>query len=177
MAFDAASIVLGILDFLRIALLFTVPVFLVSIPALLAKERLAKKFNLNWIQSALITTYLALTIILIFLYLYPYALGFFESETASETAPSILATTPQDMLVAVFLGIIKILSTALVLTVLALPFEFFAAFVLEKLKELKIHALAKNFITAFCSCLLALIIVFFVFPWAFSGIIFLIFWG
>ena len=177
MSFDAASIVFGLLDFLRIVIFVTVPVFLVSLPVLFAKERIAKKF-----QSALITTYLAVTIILIFLYLYPYALGFSQSQIAGQTAPSILATTPQDILIAVFLGIIKILTTALILTVLLLPFEFFAVFAAEKLKEAKISGkeiplLAQTFAAAFCTCLLALIIVFFIFPWTVNGIIFLIYWG
>ncbi|HLD58327.1 MAG TPA: hypothetical protein VI977_01640 [archaeon] len=182
MSFDAASIVFGLLDFLRIVIFVTVPVFLVSLPVLFAKERIAKKFSLNWFQSALITTYLAVTIILIFLYLYPYALGFSQSQIAGQTAPSILATTPQDILIAVFLGIIKILTTALILTVLLLPFEFFAVFAAEKLKEAKISGkeiplLAQTFAAAFCTCLLALIIVFFIFPWTVNGIIFLIYWG
>ncbi len=177
MAFDVLSVALGIMDLLRIALIISIPLFLASIPALLFKNWLAKKFSLSWIQSALITTYLAVTIILIFLYLFPYYLGFSESILAKQIPPSMLAITPADIAVAIFLTILKILVNALILTIILLPLEFFAEFASDKLKEKKFPQLAKNFVIAYCTGLLATIIILFVFPWIISGIVFLLYWG
>jgi hypothetical protein len=177
MALAFLPIVLGIIDLLRIALIISIPLFLAAIPALFLKNKLAKKFSLNWIQSALITTYLAVTIILIFLYLVPYYLGFLESILAKQTPPAILALTPLDLAAAVLLTIIKIVISAIILTIIVFPLEFFAEFVSDKLKEKKIPRLAKNFVIAYCTSLLVTIIILFVFPWILNGIIFLIYWG
>ncbi|MDD5163658.1 MAG: hypothetical protein PHD95_05635 [Candidatus ainarchaeum sp.] len=177
MALDVLSIALGIIDLLRIALIIAIPLFLVSIPALFFKNWLVKKFSLNWIQSALIATYLAVTIILIFLYVFPYYLGFSESILAKQIPPGMLAITPADIAVAIFLTILKILVNALILTIIVLPLEFFAEFASDKLKEKKFPQLAKNFVIAYCTGLLVTIIILFVFPWIINGIVFLLYWG
>ncbi|MDD5148821.1 MAG: hypothetical protein PHH08_05150 [Candidatus ainarchaeum sp.] len=177
MALDPLSIASGIIDLLRIALILAVPLFLASIPVFFFKNRVSKKFSLNWIQSAVLTTYVAVTIILIFLYLWPYCLGFAESIVAHQTPPSMLAMTPADLALAVIFTILKILSSALVLTILLLPLEFFAEFVSDRLKEKKLPAPAKTFIGAYCTSLLVTIIILFVFPWIANGVIYLIYWG
>ena len=176
MALDPVSILFGIIDFARITVIIAIPVFIIALLALEARKALEKKFSLSWIQGAIVTTYLAVTIILIFLYLVPYYLAWQESEIAKQTAPSILALTTADIATAIIFAAAKILASAVVLTILLLPLEFFAAFVSDKLKEKKIPGIGKTFIAAYCSCALAAIIAF-AFPWIIVGIFYMIYWG
>ena len=177
MALEPISILFGILDILRIALIFSIPLFIAAIPSLALKNLLAKKYNLNWIQSALLATYLALTAILIFLYLLPYYFGFIASEIAKQTAPVLLELSLLDMVSAVFFTIIRLLGTGLLLTILVLPLEFLAEYFSDLLKEKKIPGLLQKFIVSYCISLVVTIIILFVFPWIWTGIIYLIYWG
>lgn len=177
MALDPVSIALGILELFRIAIIITIPVFLIAIAALFLRKTLSERFKLNWVKGTLLANYIVIAIIIAIAYILPYSLGFAESGLAKIEMPSVLAITPAEILLVTVLSIIKILISTLIITVLVLPLEFFGSFMLEKLKERQLPELAKLFITAFATCLLATIIILFVFPWIINGIIFLVYWG
>ena len=177
MALDLATVIFDIILLLRIALFIGIPVFIIALICIPLKERLVKRFKLSWIQGTAITTYLAVTVILIFLYLLPWYFAYSESLVAGQTAPGILALTPGDLIIAGLLTILKIIMTALIFTVLLLPLEFFATFLLEKLEEKKFPKPAKIFAAVYCTCLLAAIIVLFAFPWIINGLVYLVYWG
>lgn len=177
MSLDPLSIISGIIDLLIIALKISIPAFLIGLIVVFFKNWLAKKYGLSWIQSAVVATYLAVTIILFFLYLFPYYLGFLASDLAKQAAPSMLSLTVWDIAAAVFFTIIKILGSALILTIMLLPLEFLAEFFSSKLKEKKIPELAKKFAVAYFTSLVVTIIILFIFPWMLTGIIYMIYWG
>lgn len=177
MALDAFSILFGIIDLLFIALKLAIPVFLVSLAALWLKKKLSERYSLSWIKSALITTYLVIFVLLVILHLYTWFSGYFESSVAMQEVPGIFAITPAEILTGILFMAIKIFLTAIILTILLLPLEFFAEFVSEKIKEKKMPSLLQTFIASYCTCLLTAIIVLFVFPWIIPGVFFLIYWG
>ncbi|MBN1940862.1 MAG: hypothetical protein JW772_01635 [Candidatus Diapherotrites archaeon] len=177
MAIDPIVTVLNIADLLVLTLMIAIPVFIVALVALFLRERISKKFEMSWIKSTLITTYVFVLLISALAYVSPYYSAFSESEIASQEQPVVLATTPADVAVAFFLTVLRILVVALLFTLLLLPLQFFATFLMDKLAEKKFPKPAKVFAATYFTCLLALIIMFFVFPWIIPGLMFLFFWG
>ena len=120
---------------LRLGIITAIPCF----PAVLIGERLhnkiSKRFSLSWIKATLLSTYLIVTLLIIFLYLVPLYYGWIESPLTGEALPPELQPGLFDLASLFLLSAVKILLAALVYTILLLPFMFFATYVLEKLKD------------------------------------------
>ena len=111
-------------------------------------------------------------------YLIPYALGYFASPFVGMPLPEFMQLTLVDYAMMVILTIVKNVITAFIFAVLLMPLLFFAAFVDEKFKEkTKLPELANLFIAIFITAFAAWIIILFIFPWIYTAIFELLWWG
>jgi len=139
---------------------------------------LKDKFGMSWISAAASTIFLVLLPIVFIAYLGPYAAGYFGSELAGLPAPEFMQPTLIDYAMAILLTIVKNLITVFVFTVLVLPLIFIASFFEEKLEErFKLPKIANIFVSSFATSLIVWILVFFFFPWVYTGVLELIWWG
>jgi hypothetical protein len=172
------DILLGIGELLRLALLTSIPCFAIVLAAEQLHRRLSLRFKFSWAQATLVSTYLAVTLLIIFLYFIPSYLGWLESPLTGQPVPPELQATAADIAALLVFTAVKILASALAYTILLLPFIFFATYVVEKLKETgKLPVPANKFIAVFASALLAWIILLFIFPFAWGGLLYLLFWS
>ncbi len=173
-----AGFVLGLIDLIRLSLIVAIPVFLVVLVGQVLGKKVEKKFEQSWIVSAFITTFIVLLPIVFFAYLIPYAMGYFASPFVGMPLPEFMQLTVVDYAMMVILTIIKNVITAFIFAVLLMPLLFFASFVEEKLKKkTKLPPLANLFIAVFTTAFAAWIIILFIFPWIYTGIFELLWWG
>ena len=169
----------ALIDLLRMALIAAIPAFVLTLfGQLLFKKIRGKKKKTSWIAAAFAASYIIMFAVVLLLYLFPFYLGFIESDLAKQIAPPEMQLTIIDYGMAFFSTILKNALSAAVLTILLLPLLFFASFVSEKIEEKKkLPAPANTFIAVYCTALLAWVIILFIFPWVLSGIIYLLFWS
>jgi len=172
-----ADLASAVLDLLRMALIAAIPAFLLALIGARLHKMLAKKFRLEWIQSVFAATFIILLPIIFLLYLVPYWLAFMETPSMG-AAPGFAATGIVEYGLAFFLTIAKNIITAFVFALLLLPLVFLAAFISEILeKRVKLKGLPNSFAAVYLTALIAWMVVFFVFPWIYSGVIYMLFWG
>ncbi len=175
----AFEVLLAIIELLRLSIITVIPCFVIALGAEQLHSRISKRFSLSWAKSALISTYLAVTLLIIFLYSIPGYLGWAESPLTGKPIPAELQPTALDIAALLLFAIVKILLTALIYSILLLPFIFFATYVLEKLREREkpFPQLVNKFIAVFAAVLLAWIILLFVFPFSAGGLLYLLYWS
>ncbi len=173
-----AGLVFGLIDLIRLSLIVAIPVFLVVLVGQKLGKRIQATFEQSWIVSAFVTTFIVLFPIVFLAYLIPYALGYFASPFAGMPLPEFMQLTLVDYAMMVILTIVKNVITAFIFAVLLMPLIFFASFVEEKFKEkTKLPELANLFIAIFITAFAAWIIILFIFPWIYTGIFELLWWG
>ena len=172
-----ADLAAAVLDLLRMALMAAIPAFLLALAGARLHKMLAKKFRLEWIQSVFASTFIILLPIVFTLYLAPYYLALIETPPVG-AAPGFAATSMVEYGLAFFLTIAKNIITAFVFALLLLPLIFLGAFISEILeKRTKLKGLPNNFAAVYLTALIAWMVVFFVFPWIYPGLLYLLFWG
>ncbi|MAG22337.1 MAG: hypothetical protein CL943_03490 [Candidatus Diapherotrites archaeon] len=175
----AIEVLLAIIELLRLGLVTAIPTFVVVLVAEPVYRAITKRFSLSWAKASLITAYLAVTLLIMVLYIVPLFLGWSESQLTGTPAPAILQTTIVDIATVAVISLLKILITAAIYTVMVLPLLLVSTYVLEKLKarEKPLPSIANKFIAVFATSVLAWIILLFVFPFAWGGLFYLLYWS
>ncbi len=172
------SLLFDAVDLLRMALVVAVPGFVLTLVGQWLFKKMRKRFGLNWVQAAFVSTFIITLAIVFLLYLFPYYLAVIETKPIADLPIAEVQVTFVDHGIAFFSTIVKNLLTGLVFTILLLPLIFFGSFVSEKIDEKKkLHPLANTFAAVYCTALLIWIIILFVFPWALSGLVYLLYWS
>lgn len=173
-----AGFALAVIDLLRLSLIVTIPAFLIVLVAQRLNALVKKRFRLSWIATAFITAFIVLLPIVFIAYLAPYLAGYNSSPFAGMPTPDFLQLTAIDYAMAVISTIAKNVMTVFVFTVLLMPLLFLASFAEEKLREkLKIPVLANTFLAILVTAIISWIIILFIFPWIYTGIFELLWWG
>jgi len=173
-----AGFALAVLDLLRLSIIAAIPAFLIVLAAQRLNALIKKHFRLSWIVTAFITTFIVLLPIVFIAYLAPYLAGYNSSPFVGMPTPDFLQLTAIDYAMAVISTIAKNAITAFVFAVLLMPLLFLASYAEEKLREkLKIPRLANTFLAILITAVISWIIMLFIFPWIYTGIFELLWWG
>ena len=174
------NIFFSLVELLRMALITSIPCFVLAIVGERIHLWLSKRFSLSWAKSVLLSTYLIVTLLIMVLYLVPLYLGFAESPVSGPLTAPELQMTIVDYGMLALLSAVKILVSGAIFSILILPLLFFSSYALEKSRgifEKKIPESAHKFVAVYATCVLAWIVLLFVFPWAIGGFVYLIYFG
>ena|SRR3989344_559703 len=177
MANPAELLLFTIIDLLRGALVLSIPVFLLVFAGKWLREKIAEKTKWSWLISALASTYCLMWALLLLLYFFPYIAALGESNVGE--VPSIFATTAGSLIESYVFGLVKVTISALVVSLLLMPFELIGAFIYEWVnKKLPTQKPPVNlFITSYLVSLVSAAIVLFIIPEAVTGLLFYIYFG
>ncbi len=171
-----ADTLFALVDLLRIALFTAVPAFALTLAGQALFKRIRKKFKLSWIQAALLASFALILPVISVLYIAPYYMAYAGS--AGQTMPEFFQPTAVDYIASFLFNVAKVLASAGVYTVLAMPLLFIAAFISEKLQQrFSLKGNANTFAAVYCTAFIAWLVVFFVFPWILNGLFYLLYWG
>src|SRR3989344_3795665 len=123
----------SLFDLLRGAVIVAIPVFLLVLAGKYFRAKLAKKTKWKWATSAFATTFGLFFAILLILYFYPAITGFSESNLGK--VPSVFAPSAASIFFSYLYGIFKVIITALVVSILLMPFEFMGVFIFEYISK------------------------------------------
>lgn len=169
------ELLLSMLAFLRGVFIYSIPVFLFTMVAAIARRMTARRFKLSWIASTAIATFFMMLSLTTALYLSPIIQAFQEP---SYTLPPELEPTLSEKAYFVALQTIRLLAVSVVLSLLLLPLELLGSFVFDALsKKTGWPFVVRVYAGVFATTLLAAYFAFFVFPFALAGIIYMIFYG
>lgn len=164
----------SIVDLLRGSFFLAIISFVFVFVASFFHAWITKKLNLSWLKATLITSYLAIFILIMVLYFLPVFSAFQQSDQG--IIPSFFVMTPMDWLSFAAGIILRNAAVSLFLVFLLLPLEFFASFVFDSLKEkTKLSHWIKVFLSVFAACLVAAIILLFLLDWVVTGLVYLVF--
>lgn len=167
-----------LIELFRLSLITSIPSFIIALGTEQLHKRLSKRFSLSWAKSALISTYLTVTLLIMVLYSLPLYIGWAESPLTGQSMPPELQPVALDYLMFAVFFVLKIITTGLIFSILLLPLIFFSVYALEKAREKeKLPELANKFVAVFATNVLAWLVLLFVFPWVFGGLLYLLFWG
>jgi hypothetical protein len=174
------NILFGLVELLRMALITSIPCFVLAIVGERVHHWFSKRFSLSWAKSVLISTYLIVTLLIMVLYVVPLYLGFAESSLSGQPVLEELQFTFIDYGMLALLSLVKIVVSSAILSILLLPLLFFASYALEKSREIfedKIPEIGHKFVAVYATCVLAWLVLLFVFPWAIGGFVYLLYFG
>ena len=155
----------SIAELLWLSVILSIPMFFGAIAIKFINAKLSQKFDMGFARASFISTYLLVLLLIIVLYFYPLYLGFSESPLTQSPKPPFFEITAMDFIVAIPTFIFKFLLNALVFTILILPVEFIAVFVIDYAKKRQgIPKPAAVFSGAFIAAIATVLIILFVFP-------------
>ncbi len=168
----------AIITLLRLSLIVSIPAFVVVLAGERIHKYLSERFSLSWAKSTLISTYIILSLLIMVLYSIPLYLGWAESPLTGQQAPASLQPILLDFVLGIVFFAAKIMLNALILTIFALPLQFFGVYILETIAEKqKLPPITNKFLAVFATALLVWIIILFLFPWIWGGLFYLLFWS
>ncbi len=166
----------SMVELLRLSLLLGIPMFFCAIIIAFLARKFSERFGMGFARASFFSTYLVVLALIIVLYFYPFYLGFMESNVVKQPKPPFLALTALDFIAALPAFAFKFLLDALLFTLLALPIEFAALYVFDLLKSKyaiqKTTALAAS---VFAAAIITVLIALFVFPFAITGLVYLLY--
>jgi hypothetical protein len=155
------------------------------------EARLEKKFKLSWLKASWLSTFIAMFILLIFIYLLPFlqVLDFAKNDslpaeikTQFDEVNGVFVEQPTgsipalDALISAVITIARLLLVAAVLALILLPLEFIGSAVFSRLERKKSANIPAFYIASFAGLLIAMIVIM-VFSWIPAGIIYFIYFS
>lgn len=177
MALDVVSNAFqSLLSLLWVSVLYAIPVFII---VFLIGKRLFRFFhethNRSWLQSALLSTYLIVFVVLIIAFFLPvWEAG--QSPFLAQLPPDI-APTLFDQIGQFVFGIIRIALVSVLFSILLLPLILLGAFVFDWL-ETRIPTVAlRLFLSSWAVLFIVLAVILFWLPWVIPSLLYLLFWA
>ncbi len=165
----------SVVDLLRGSFLLSIPAFVLVFLASFFHAWLSKKYGFSWLKATMITSYLAIFILIMLLYFTPVISGYGESDQG--IVPSIFQTTALESAIFFFLLVLRNAVIALLFAFFVLPLEFLSSSVFDYLNEkAKLGKWINIFVAVFAACLATAIITLFLLPWIVPGLIYLVFY-
>ena len=166
----------SVFDLLKTSLFVSVPVFFIAVLAGMLHSKLSKKLEMSWVKVSFISTYLTVTLLIFFLYYAPLWLvpPDFKGVVPMEFQPS-----PQALLLSFASTVLALLLKALVIALLVIPLELFAALVfswIDKRYE-KLHTAVKIFAAVYATVAMVLAFILFIAPWLPLALVYFLYGG
>lgn len=167
--------IFSLIDLLRGSFFLAIIAFVLVFFASFLHNWLSKKHGFSWLKATMLTSYLAIFILIILLYSLPVISGFEASDQG--IVPSFFQMAPLDWLLFIAMIVLRNALIALLFTFFILPLEFLASMVFDCLNEkFKLNRWVNIFIAVFAACLATAIICLFLLPWIVPGLIYLTFY-
>lgn len=189
-----ADIVLSLLEiagFLLRALLFAAPLTVAVVVFSKLCKRLEKKFRLSWVKAALLSTFAAMALLMVLVYVLPYlgVLGFAKNDTISqslgewwydENGTLVSGASPDNPLLgALYASLVTVLRLAFVSAVLALiilPLEIVCSMLFSRLAKKKSANIVAFYVSTLAGLLIASAAIL-LFPWIPAGLMYFVFFA
>ncbi len=166
--------IFSLIDLLRGSFFLAIIAFVLVFFASFLHDWLSKKYKFSWLKATMLTSYLAIFILIILLYSAPVISGFNESNQG--VVPDFFKMSPVDWLSFIAMVILRNAVIALLFTFFILPLEFLGSMVFDYLKErFKANKWVNVFVAVFAACLATAITCLFLLPWVVPGLIYLTF--
>jgi len=170
------SLLFSLLDFLKGAFIFSIPVFFVTFFGVFLFRFFSKKYSLSWIKASFLSTYITVLLLVFFLYLFPFISALLEINYG--VVPEQYGTSAAEW---IFLGaytLLRLVLVAIVLALFVLLLEFAGLFVFEALRKRfpTFSYPASAFVGVFFSTAIASAVILW-FPWILSGLIYLMYFA
>ncbi len=167
--------IFSLIDLLRGSFFLAIIAFVIVFFASFLHDWLSKKYEFSWLKATMLTSYLAIFMLIILLYSAPVISGFGESDQG--VVPAFFQMSPVDWLSFIAMVILRNALIALMFTFFILPIEFLGSMVFDYLKEkFKANNWVNVFIAVFAACFATAIICLFLLPWIVPGLIYLTFY-
>ncbi len=170
------QLALSAFDFLKGVLFFSIPVFFFVLIALIARRLISKRFNLSWLKSTAIVTFVMLLCLVCAVYAFPLIEAF--SVPDYENIPPEFQEPLADQVLFFFSEILRLVLASAIISLLLFPLILAGSFVFDWISgKTKLPFVIRLFGAVFVSTAIASYFLFFVFPFALPGILFMIFFG
>ena len=190
---DLLQSLLGIVALLVFLLILAVPGTIAVIAFSRLKGRIAKKFKLSWIKASFISTFIAMFLLVLVLYLIPFlqVLSFTQNDflpagmqtqiIEAENSEELIEQPFQanyflDLIIFSVITILRLLFVALVLSLLLLPLELIGSAIFSKLARKKSANILAFYASTFTAMVVAVIVVF-AFPWIPAGLLYFLYFA
>ncbi|MFA6269529.1 MAG: hypothetical protein WCW13_06365 [archaeon] len=174
---DLAIIVASVVSFLKLLILVSVVGFVLYKIFSPLREKLAEKYSLSWIKSALLLNFVSIFVLILIVYLYFMIVGVLSAPAMDPALDNTLI----DYAVLIISAIPRVLIASLILSLLLLVFELIASFFMvkkEARRSKKTQSLLVNQIVGVVvSCAIFLLLLLFIFDWVPLGLFIYIFYG
>jgi len=188
---DIALSFLEIGGFLVRALLLAIPLMVAVIAFSRLGKHFGKKFGLSWIKSSLLSTFVAMLVLMVFVYAMPYigVLGFAKNDTLPsslgewwyESNGTLVAGGSPDnsLLGAIYffgLTVLRIAFVSAVLALILLPLELLCSMIFSRLAKKKGLNIIPFYASTFAGLLIAAFVIL-AFPWITAGLMYFVFFA
>ncbi len=166
----------SVLDLLRAAALTTLPAFVLALAINALRKALVHRYQWTWMKSAFVATFLVFAVLVNLVY-WPDWLSTVGQAAYGQLPPEIQPTAASNALGYAF-NEARLLFVALLLTLLAFPVELVTLYFKEHAERRHgVKGLLAALAGVFMASFLAWAAILFLFPWAVSGVLYLIFFG
>lgn len=169
-------LIFSLLDLLKGTIVWSIPTFFLVLIITFVRRKVAEKYKLNWVKSAIASTFIVLFTLILILYFSPIVLSLGQEtigEIPAEGRPALL-----EILGSLILFVLRLFLVAVVISLILLPFEFVAVYLFEKVSRTwRLNYYINLYIVSFLVTLIAAIILLFIFPWSLAGMLYLLFFG
>ncbi|MBU0662602.1 MAG: hypothetical protein ABH854_04125 [Candidatus Diapherotrites archaeon] len=171
------DILLSVISLLWGSILVSIPAFILVAIASFARRKIATRYKLGWLKSGAIASYILVLLLIFVLYYSPLLLSLGQ-ETAY-AYPAELAPSAAESLSALALGVLRLFFIAVVLTTIIIPLEILGAIIFDALAARfpKLNHWALTYAATLAVTFIAAVLLIFIVPWAFAGILYFIFYG
>ena len=170
---DFLGLFFGVFDFVKFLVLLTIVSFVLYKLLTPLKDKLVKRFSLNWIKSSLAMNFISIFVVLFIFYLYFIFVGVALAVPQGEGLDFDL----WENILLVLIGTVRIIVATIILSLVLLFFEFVASITISYQDKKKYSKTIKEFIGVLVACAIFLILFLFVFNWVALGLFIYIFYG
>jgi len=183
---DIMEILLAIIDFLKMAIPLTILLFILYKVFSPVKDWFTEKYDFSWMKSVVLLNFIIVFVALLVFYLYFVVTG---ALGASPIDPDLQYNLGENALM-ILIGVVRVLISAVILTLVLLFFEFIASLVMDSNiiksngKNRKSRkqgpqgaSLVMQVFGIFVSVVVFLVLFLFLFSWVPLGLVVFIFYG
>lgn len=171
-----ASAFFSVLDLLRASAFSLLPALVLALVVRALRRWLAETKGWSWLKSAFVATFIVLALLVNLVY-WPDWISTLGKATYGEVPPQFQYTLPENLF-GYAVNLVRLLFVSLLLALLALPIELVALALKEHAERRHgLHGLLALALGLYGALFLTWAAVLFLFPWAISGLLYLVFFG
>ena len=169
------SILLSAFDLLKGSFILSIPIFIFAWIGLKVREKIQSKFKFKWLFSSFLSILVLAVIVVAFSYAVPLYSQVWAESLNLQKAPDFFQPTLYDYFLVLVSSLAKILITSAIVALIALPFILLGSLVRGWFERKTGNAFLSFFLTTWLAVLAFSFLFFYVFNFAFLGIIYMLY--